>query len=71
MPNAPSLDELLARAEELKLRSAELFAEHELLHKDLVRIFERIKRIHYAHPVIGPEPPNPPPPAASRSATKS
>jgi hypothetical protein len=47
-----SLAELLSRGDDLKLRSAELFAQHELLHNDL----------DYAHPVIGPEPPDPPPP---------
>jgi hypothetical protein len=62
----PSLDELLSRADDLKHQSAELFAQHELLHDELVRIFERIKRIHYTHPVIGPEPPDPPPPPPHR-----
>jgi hypothetical protein len=61
MPQDLELDELLSRTAELRLRSTELFADHERLHAELVEIFERIKRIHYAPPVIGPEPPDPPP----------
>ena len=52
MANDPQLDELIQHAVKLKRQAAELFARHELLHVDLVRIFERIKRLHYAHPVI-------------------
>jgi hypothetical protein len=71
MADDPTIAELMSRADDLKIRSAELFAEHELLHNELLRIFERIKRLHYAHPVIGPEPPDPPPAPPTWPATKS
>jgi hypothetical protein len=71
MPHDPEFDELLARAAELRLRSAALFVEHEGLHKERVRIFERIKRIHCQWPVIGPEPHDPPPVLADEKKSGS
>ena len=62
MAHDPTIHELLERAADSKQTAAELFAEHQRLHEELVQIFERIKQIHYASPVLGTEPPYPPPP---------
>src|SRR6266478_5504971 len=62
MTDEPTVAELFERAESVRQQAAELWAEHERIHDELVSIFERIKKLHDLPPVLGNEPPGPPPP---------
>ena len=63
MAHEPTFPELMERAETLRQQAAELFAEHERIHDELVAIFERIKKLHYSPLVLGNDPPDSPPPS--------
>ena len=62
MSDDQTTSEMADRIARLNQRRAELFAEHQRLHEELVGLFERIKQIHNQPPVLGDEPPDPPPP---------
>ena len=62
MAREPTFSEVVERAEIGRQQAAELLAQHERLHEELVAIFERIKKLHYLLPVLGNKPPDPPPP---------